>query len=209
MDDDCIVKTNTLEELVKFALEKNDNFGFLSSKVLWTDSKICKMNLQRKTVFKTLKNVNENSEIAMASFVSLFLKTKIVKQYGLPIKEFFIWTDDWEYTRRISKNNKSYFVASSVVIHKSKNNFGANIVKEGEDRLERYNYIYRNDTYLYKREGIKGFLYLFARNFYNIVNILLFSKNKFKRMSIILKSTHKGFKFHPKIEYVEKNDEWR
>lgn len=39
----------------------------------------------------------------MASFVSLFLRTEAVRQFGLPIAEFFIWSDDWEYTRRISR----------------------------------------------------------------------------------------------------------
>jgi len=28
---------------------------------------------------------------------------EVVEKYGLPIKEFFIWTDDWEFTRRISR----------------------------------------------------------------------------------------------------------
>ena len=81
----------------------------------------------------------------MASFVSLFLPAGIVREMGLPIKDFFIWTDDWEFTRRISRKYLFCAVADSVVIHKSKSNMGANIVTESENRLGRFDYLYRND----------------------------------------------------------------
>ena len=41
-------------------------------------------------------------EAVLGSFVSLWIPMSVVKEVGLPIKEFFIWGDDWEYTRRIS-----------------------------------------------------------------------------------------------------------
>ncbi len=51
-----------------------------------------------------------------------------------------------------------YLINSSVVVvHKSKNNIGANIATEEPERLERFGYLYRNDVYLYRREGIVGF----------------------------------------------------
>ena len=37
-----------------------------------------------------------------ATFVSLFLKAGTIRAVGLPVKEFFIWGDDIEYTRRIT-----------------------------------------------------------------------------------------------------------
>lgn len=40
MDDDCIVHKDSLEKLLQFAKEKNDDFGFLSSVVKWTDGSI-------------------------------------------------------------------------------------------------------------------------------------------------------------------------
>ena len=87
----------------------------------------------------------------MASFVSLFIKASVIKQLGLPIKEFFIWTDDWEYTRRISRKYNCYLVNKSVVTHKSKSNMGADIINDSEDRLDRYKYIYRM-MYIYIEE---------------------------------------------------------
>ncbi|QTE72697.1 glycosyltransferase family 2 protein [Clostridiales bacterium FE2011] len=204
MDDDCMPTENALEEFIKADKELNGQYGFLSSKVLWKDGSICTMNLQRKTLTKTLECFDNNiNQVVMASFVSLFLKREIVVEMGLPIKEFFIWTDDWEYTRRISLKYPCYAVRDSVVIHKSKSNIGANIASESADRLDRFNYLYRNDVYLYRREGIKGFCYEAARLTGHCIRVLTKSKdNKGKRLAKIYKGTISGLKFKPEIEYI-------
>ncbi len=204
MDDDCIVHKDSLTEFLNADKSLDGEYGFLSSKVLWKDDNICKMNVQRKTVFRTVKDFETNLvPIAMASFVSLFVKASIVKEMGLPIKEFFIWTDDWEYTRRISLKYKCYLVNKSVVTHKSKNNSGADIVNDTPDRIGRYKYVYRNDVYLYCREGFKGWMYIFCRNMYHYMRIIC-SKNKDKkdRINVIKKATKDGKTFDPKIEMV-------
>ena len=46
MDDDTIVKKDTLERLLDATKELNNNFGFLSSSVKWIDGSDCKMNRQ-------------------------------------------------------------------------------------------------------------------------------------------------------------------
>ena len=71
--------------------------------------------------------------------VSLFIKAETVKELGLPIKDFFVWSDDWEFTSRISKKYNSYYVKDSVVIHKSNSNVGASIVDTSDDRIDRFN----------------------------------------------------------------------
>ena len=203
MDDDCIVHKDSLTELIKADEELNGKYGFLSSKVLWKDGTICKMNIQKTRFSKWLTDYERNmQEIAMASFVSLFLKTSIIRELGLPIKDFFIWTDDWEYTRRISLKYKCYYISKSVVTHKSKNNVGASI-DFVDDRLERFNYLYRNDVVLYRREGIKGWLLLYLRLILHKYRILKSDKkDKKERINIINKAIQKGKQFHPKIEFV-------
>ena len=104
MDDDCIVKDDSLKELLKMDQELDGNYGFLSSKVLWKDESICKMNIPKRSLFKKVEDWNINiQEIIMATFVSFFIKASVVKELGLPIKDFFIWADDIEYSRRISR----------------------------------------------------------------------------------------------------------
>jgi GT2 family glycosyltransferase len=162
------------------------------------------MNIPRKTLTKNLTDLNNLQKITMSSFVSFFVKASIIKEVGLPIKEFFIWTDDWEYSRRISRKYDCYFVPNSIVTHKSNNNMGANIASESIDRLDRFNYLYRNDYYLYKREGIRGLLYLYPRLLVHIIRIIKSDKkDKKERINIIIRATRNGRKFNPKIEYID------
>lgn len=205
MDDDCMPADSALNELIKADVALNGNYGFLSSKVLWKDGSLCTMNLQRDTLTHTIERLNFGYKpVVMASFVSLFLKREIIIEMGLPIKEFFIWTDDWEYTRRISRKYRCYAVADSVVIHKSKNNIGANIATENADRLDRFDYLYRNDVYLYRREGIRGFCYEVVRLTYHVVKVLTKGKDKkVKRIVKIINGTKKGLSFNPPIEHVK------
>lgn len=203
MDDDCIVHKDSLQELINADKELEGNYGFLSSKVLWKDNSICKMNIQKKKFSKWLKDFETNKQrIAMASFVSLFLKTSVVEKVGLPIKEFFIWTDDWEYTRRISREYNCYYISKSVVTHKSKQNEGASIATV-DDRLERFKYLYRNDIVLYRREGIRGWILLYLRLVLHKLRILKSDKtNKKERIKIINDAIKEGKKFRPKIEFI-------
>lgn len=203
MDDDCMPDQDALLELLLAGKKLHGHFGFLSSLVKWKDGSLCKMNVQRKTVFKDLDDFSQQiTPISMASFVSLFIPIRIVREVGLPIKEFFIWTDDWEYTRRISKKHRCYLVKKSVVTHKSSSNFGASIIKDSPDRLDRYQYIYRNDMYLYRREGLPGYCYVFLRNAYHILMILVKAKNeKGKRIHMIISGQRAGMDFDPEIEF--------
>ena len=205
MDDDCIVHKHTLTNFIVADKKLEGNYGFLSSKVLWKDGNICEMNVQRKTIAKDVSDFDSTMvPVVMASFVSFFVPINIVREKGFPIKDFFIWTDDWEYTRRISRDYPCYLVNKSAVTHKSVNNIGASISSDTEDRLDRYNYLYRNDAYLYRREGIKGFFYEVPRLFAHIFRVLKSNcKGKWKRVKIIIGATFKGLKFNPEIEYME------
>lgn len=204
MDDDCIVHKDSLTELIKADEKLNGNYGFLSSKVLWKDNSICIMNKQKKTFTKWLKDFEKNFQtIALASFVSFFIKSENVKKYGLPIKEFFIWTDDWEYSRRISRKEKCYFISSSIVTHKCKENKGASLATV-DDRLERFKYLYRNDCVLYRGEGIKGLLLFDIRLILHKLKIIKSDKiDKIERIKMINKAVKEGKKFYPITEYIE------
>lgn len=208
MDDDCMPKDTALRTLLS-AAKHHPDFGFLSSKALWKDGSICKMNVQRAELTKNVTDYNRKLiPVVMASFVSLLIKTDIVRELGLPIKEFFIWTDDWEFTRRISRKYPCYLVTGSEVVHKSNLNIKADVSSDTPDRLDRFRYLYRNDVYLYRREGLRGFTYECARLTFHCVRVLLKSKDhKLKRIQKIVTGTAEGLRFHPEIEYVEDGGE--
>ena len=208
MDDDCMPEKNALAALLRAERDLNGEYGFLSSRVLWKDGSLCDMNLQRETLTRDLKGFDRRLQpVVMASFVSLFLKRETVMELGLPIKEFFIWTDDWEYTRRISRKYPCYAVADSTVVHLSKSNIGANIATESAERLERFDYLYRNDVYLYRREGFRGFAYEAVRLSGHCLRVLLKAKDHRKeRLQKIVGGTRKGLSFHPPVELLQEEE---
>lgn len=203
MDDDCIADKTALEELLAYAKKVNGDFGFLSSVVKWTDGSICKMNVQRKSFSQAVENFCSEQKIAMASFVSMFLNVDAVRKCGLPIKEFFIWGDDGEYSARISKSYDNYLVPSSTVVHKTAENNGSDIVTDSADRLERYFYAYRNESYFYRSLGLRGRIYFLAKVAYHRLRLAFsHSVNKKERFAVIKKGLKAGKTFKPEIEFV-------
>lgn len=208
MDDDTIPTETALEELMKADELLKDDFGFLASYVKWTDGTSCEMNIPmiseewRKNI--SFQFSNRMIRLESASFVSILLKAEVVKQVGLPIKEFFIWADDMEYTKRISRSYSCYFVYDSQVVHEMKTNQATSIEEASSDRLERYKYLYRNRYYVAshgaKREKI--IFWLMIKN--TLQNILKSdSKDKWKRCVIVISSCMSGLNFKPTIEFVE------
>ena len=106
MDDDTIPCKDALKELIGSDEILEGKYGFLSSVALWKDDSQCKMNIQ-----KISKNWYVDSRYLKsgllrtyyATFVSMLIRTDTIVKVGLPIKDFFIWGDDIEYTNRISK----------------------------------------------------------------------------------------------------------
>lgn len=208
MDDDCIPEPLTLDNLMKADEKLQGDYGFLSSVAYWKDGSICNMNIQKTSLKEKIADYeSELVPVIMATFVSALFPLGMVKKYGLPIKEFFIWSDDLEYTRRISRNEKCYVVNSSRVLHDMKSNDKVNIATDSPDRLSRYSYLYRNEVYLYRREGIKGILYLCARVCFHVLKAFGAKDNKMGRVKVILKSFFKGWNFKPETEYVNAEEE--
>ncbi len=114
MDDDTLPTPTALEAFLQADRNLQGQYGWLSSRALAPDGTDQPMNLQRVTPYKDLPGFDgERIPAVMGSFVSLFLRTETVRRYGLPIAEFFIWSDDWEYTRRISRAQPCYVVPAS------------------------------------------------------------------------------------------------
>lgn len=210
MDDDCQPKTDALTELLMAAECLDNQFGWLSSVALWTDGKECKMNRQklRKSFYDYSHLLKESLvQAEQATFVSLFLSSKIVKMVGLPISDFFIWGDDIEYTRRIAVryNLPSFVVGKSQVIHAMESNVGSNITNDVESRIPRYYYAYRNEGYLYRQEGLRGICYYVAKFGYHMLKVLRYSENrKIARLKVMGKGLIDGLGFNPPVEFVRK-----
>ena len=204
MDDDCIPDPDALAALVAADRHLNGNYGFLSGMAYWRDGNPCEMNIQKSDLWHKLTAPTAPlTPVVMATFVSAFIPADRVREVGLPIREFFIWSDDLEYTRRLSRRYLCYAVRDCRVLHDMRHNNKVNIATDSLDRLSRYAYLYRNEVYVYRREGLMGWMYLFARVGLHLGKIWLRSPVKGKRMRVILSSFAAGFRFHPSVERVE------
>lgn len=210
MDDDTIADRDALVELLNASNRLNNDFGFLSSKTLWTDGSFCKMNAQKAVAEGWIEDCNFVDHgllrIEFATFVSCFFKKECVEKVGLPIKEFFIWNDDIEYTKRIGRiyNQKNYFVAKSVVVHKMKTNSIATVFNEKDiKRIDRQFYNYRNKFYIDKKNlGVKGFFKGAFRCVKWCIKSLFHGTHRMRRFWAIFKAFWAGIFFNPKVEFV-------
>ncbi len=67
-----------------------------------------------------------------------------------------------------------------------------------------YRYLYRNDFFFYRKEGLKGYGYEFLRLTDHMIRVLFKAKNnKRKRLKMIFKGTIEELLFNPSIEYIK------
>lgn len=152
MDDDTIAAPDTLEKLVAAGFFPNDEdgrpTGFLASRVDWTDGNRHLMNYIHPVFpWHHFHGIHENCyRVLNCSFVSLLINREAITKCGYPVKEFFIWGDDWEYTGRISKKFKCYYISDSVVVHETPVNSGTDFIELTANNSWKYSYCARNNA---------------------------------------------------------------
>lgn len=210
MDDDTIPQKDALEELLQAGrdIEENDNeeWGYLASQVKWTDGNLCTMNIPHFLEDGTLQE-GRYKRIDWSTFVSMLVKCSLLEKIGLPIKEFFIWGDDKEYTGRITAAYNAYYVPDSIVVHMMKNNTGSDISLDEIGRIDRYVYAFRNEYYIAhhkntEKKRINRYVLEYYRYVLGSIKAVLIkaSNYKIKRITSILKGVYAGMHFEPEIE---------
>ncbi|MBA7847939.1 glycosyltransferase [Klebsiella sp. RHBSTW-00465] len=212
MDDDAVASPGALEELLKandILTSHSITPGFLCSHVL-SDDEDC-MNVPDITKKRNSTGYFNWPQFASfgivgvdkATFVSVLITKDIVAEFGLPVKEMFIWGDDTEYTWRISNKYNCYYVAKSKVYHKRVMAKSLSLAAENSDqRIPWYGFLYRNNIYNIRKHGNgKDFIFYLNHMAKDTLNVLLKSKSKkFKKLSIIIKGFISGLFFNPKID---------
>ena len=207
MDDDTLPSPTALVTLLEAGEKLNDDWGALSSVSYWTDGSLGGIR-HKPTLFTHLKDKDIRSKklirVKQAPFVSLLVKADVIKEFGLPIGEYFIWTDDWEFTARFSHKRKIYAVTDSKVVHAMRENRRPNFaIETSADRIERYKHLYRNDVHCYRQYGLKGWAYLAAKFLYTVANILINSKtDKLAKIRVVIRGYKEGLSFRPEIRRI-------
>lgn len=204
MDDDVYPSEKALYELLNANKELGENWGCLSSVAYWTDGKLSKANIQKRGIFSFINEkdlLSDYIEVKMVSYASMFIRSDVVVDVGLPVSQYFIFTDDYEFSYRISLKYPVYVVTKSHVCHDRNLNEKTNIINDTTEKCSLYKYLYRNDISFYRHFGVKGTIYLLLKNFYTILR-LLFSNDKSKKDKIntIIIGVKDGLKFTPGID---------
>ena len=125
IDDDAILDNNFTERIQEAIAKYPENKAF-SGKVL-TQGEIAKEHRARnflKLIYKPFpakeKEYNKESfEYELSSFCGLVIHRNVIEKVGLPLKEFFIRNDDFEYSLRIGKYTKIRNINNAIINHKT------------------------------------------------------------------------------------------
>lgn len=167
MDDDTIPDRDALQQLIQNPFSHDPNTGFLCSHVVWIDGEPHHMNIPGITRFLSNKNGILPSTkplqdgallVAACSFVSLLIRKEAIYTVGLPIKEFFIWLDDVEFTQRISNQFLGYYLLKSRVVHKTKKNYCGKLDDIFREKIHLRYYLVRNSLFIAKKTGYINFI---------------------------------------------------
>jgi GT2 family glycosyltransferase len=152
MDDDCYPADDALEELVnglaKAESSMDMSLPYACSVVKWVDGTICEMNNPGTTWDwgRLLALGQKNVLVTHCSFVSVLFPRWALTRFGLPLKEYFIWFDDQEYTLRVTKAGPGVQVLSSTVVHDLHPNLGVNFANVSDSNMWKFEYGVRNEA---------------------------------------------------------------
>lgn len=210
MDDDVIPTTDALAELLHAARLTNGTQGFYSSVALdeSMEQTVNVPGISSTTGLRGYPNWGDHLSSALvriqtATFVSLLISYDTVLKVGLPIKEFFIWGDDTEFTRRMSQAHFSgYWVGKSRVMHLRPGASTINIRNvQNAERVKLFIFYYRNWTYIAKKTRKPTFFVFLYKSIIDIISLILKHRNPHKAL-IVMQGLWLGFFFRPHIEYI-------
>jgi rhamnopyranosyl-N-acetylglucosaminyl-diphospho-decaprenol beta-1,3/1,4-galactofuranosyltransferase len=152
LDDDTVPEPDALEAL----LDAHSGYpgpapALVASRVVWTDGRDHPMNSPRPKPLRTAAEQRAAEQvrcipIRSASFVSVLVAADVCRQRGLPVADYFLWNDDFEFTTRLLRGNVGLLCAASVVVHKTRT-FGSTDADPGG----RFFYEVRNKVWMLTR----------------------------------------------------------
>lgn len=152
LDDDTVPHADALEQLVDaWAAHPEQAPGLVASRVVWTDGREHPMNTPRtaplaRSAEQAAARAVQCLPVRSASFVSVLLDAAAVRAVGLPVADYFLWNDDFEFTTRLLRDRPGLLCPASVVEHHTRL-FGDSEADPGA----RFYYEVRNKLWLFTR----------------------------------------------------------
>lgn len=155
LDDDTVPTPTAAEALAAawrgYAEDQGEPPAVVASRVVWTDGRDHPMNTPRTKPFASAVELTAARRVGCvpvrsASFVSIACDAEVIAERGLPVADYFLWNDDFEYSTRLIRGRAGLFCPASVVVHKTRT-FGSTDADPGE----RFFYEVRNKLWLFGR----------------------------------------------------------
>ncbi|TDD68429.1 glycosyltransferase [Actinomadura darangshiensis] len=151
MDDDTVPEPGALAALLDARDRAPAAPALVASRVVWTDGRDHPMNTPRRKPGASRAELAAAAEagcmpVRSASFVSVLVEEAAVRERGLPVADYFLWNDDFEFTTRLLRGRTGLYCPASVVVHKTAA-FGGTDADPGS----RFYYEVRNKLWLFTR----------------------------------------------------------
>ncbi|WP_231329659.1 glycosyltransferase [Actinomadura graeca] len=152
LDDDTVPEPQALRALLdarERATAADGPPALVASRVVWTDGRDHPMNTPRakprvRAAELEVARAAGCVPVRSASFVSVLVDAAAVRERGLPVADYFLWNDDFEFTTRLLRGRRGVLCPGSVVVHKTKVFGGADA-----DPGDRFFYEVRNKIWLF------------------------------------------------------------
>lgn len=160
LDDDTVPRADAAEALAdaaaSYARLSGRRPAVVASRVVWTDGRDHPMNTPRAKPGATREERAAADQVGCtpirsASFVSVMCDARAIAEHGLPVADYFLWNDDFEYSTRLIRAGVGLYCPASVVVHKTRT-FGSTDADPGE----RFFYEVRNKVWMFTRSTSLG-----------------------------------------------------
>lgn len=179
MDDDAEPAPKSLAPLVKVAETPGLNPGLVTSLISGPQGSGVDYPPQLEIDPRTSRQLKAKSlgciAVRQATFVGVLVNLRFGQTMPLPCRDFFIWMDDLDYTRRLTQRGVGLLVPTSVIYHPVKTS--------SEDMGGRLFYYIRNGLWISRlgiNEGLLGNLAL-ASAYYLFFALRQFPEAKSKK----------------------------
>lgn len=207
MDDDCYPDPPALRRLVEehTALETHlgRRLSFSCSVVKAPDGTLCEMN-EAVTTWdwpRYLLQGFTSVKVGECTFVSVLLPRWTVEEHGLPLSEYFIWYDDKEFTKRLTRAaGPGVQVLDSQVVHDMGVNRGVDYGRITDADLWKFRYGARNQSsYRWHYEGRLSW-FTYARR---VVSRMRSARLPLRIQRAMWRALYEGTRFDPRPARVQ------
>lgn len=145
MDDDTVPEPGALQALV--GARAASGAALVASRVVWSDGRDHPMNTPRRWSLGRGRDLPSGCvPVRSASFVSVLVDAAATRAVGLPLADYFLWNDDFEFTTRLLRGRLGVWCPDSVVVHRTRT-FGSTDADPGP----RFYFEVRNKVWLFTR----------------------------------------------------------